>query len=125
MAKHIPQFTIFPHNKRIEQVQKDGRIYFRSHIPNFCSGIDPIHYFFDTMDDFCQFLNKEYGKWTLKFELGVYTSTEWLVVAYKRSGEHWVLGYCSNIKNVIADNKSINSAIPIFVETNEENNGEG
>ena len=88
MAKHIPQFTIFPHNQRIEQVQKDGRIYFRSHIPNFCSGIDPVHYFFDTIDDFCQFLNEEYGERTLKFELDKYTSTEWLVVAYKRSGEH-------------------------------------
>ena len=124
MAKHIPQFTIFPHSQRIEQVQKDGRIYFRSHIPNCCDGIEPDHYFFDTMDEFCQFLNEEYGKWTLKFELDKYTSTEWLVIAYKRSGEHWVMGYCSNIENVIADNKPINSAIPVFITTNEESNGE-
>ena len=124
MAKHIPQFTIFPHNQRIEQVQKDGRIYYRSHIPNSCSGIDPFHYFFDTMDGFCQFLNEEYGRWAHKFVLCEYTDTEWLVVAYNGSGVHWVMGYCSNIKNIIADNKLIKSDIPIFIATSEESNGE-
>ena len=121
MSKIEPAFNIFPHEQRIDQVQKNGKIYFRSYVPNFVSGIEPAHYFFDSIEDLCQFIREEYSDFNFveRFELCKRDWTnnynEWLLISYEKSGAHWVLGFCNNLENAVIDNQLRNSGIPITI----------
>ena len=100
MPKHTPDFSIFPHEKRFVAVTKDGRPYFRSYVPNFVSGVEPKHFFFDSLEDLTAFLTESfpyYNHITLEYETCYYP--EWIVIGYcKNPNEgHWILGFASNL----------------------------
>ena len=100
MPKHTPDFSIFPHEERFEAVAKDGRPYFRSYIPNFVSGVEPKHFFFDSLEELTAFLAESfpnYGHIDLEYEPHYYP--EWFVMGYCKNPKegHWVLGFASNL----------------------------
>ncbi len=100
MPKHAPDFSIFPHEKRFEAVAKDGRPYFRSYVPNFVSGVESKHFFFDSLEDLTDFLTESfpyYGRITLEYD--PYYYPEWFVMGYCRNSNEgrWILGFASNL----------------------------
>ena len=100
MGRHVPVFDIFPHDHRMNLVAQDGRYYFRSYTPNFVSGVESNHFFFDTFDDLCTFLatafiNDTCKKVVIKYDRGY--APERFVMGCDANNCHWILGFVQNI----------------------------
>ena len=128
MSKHEAPFPVFPHDQRVENVRKDGRIYFRTYTPNFVSGMEPSHYFFDTITELCQFIRENYNQLNVRFELRrrhwSFHHNEWLLIGYESTGSHWVLGFCQNLEGIVISKELETAGIPITITEEEERDAE-
>ena len=103
MAKHIPNFELFPAEERKKKVVQDGRPYFRSYTLASADTLDNVdskkHFFFDTNQELTTFIAEtfsSYRKIKLIFN-GHYN--EWFVFGCVGNDpkKKTILGFCNNI----------------------------
>lgn len=91
----------FPNDKFNDQVKRSGRKVFRSYAPNFCSGVETVIFYFDTLDEVFDYLKEKYKH--DPFDPGIkYTPeiTDYIdnakIVSMKSSRDSFVAGFVYN-----------------------------